>query len=316
MKTYGTIHFDAFDVVHNDWFNKTHFLYFDKIYFDLIALKPYENIAQLVGKECLDNLHNKLKELEELQKLGLYEETGSQNVLKHTHLLNAHELELCKKFVITSNQVFNDLEPHFLKTFDQEWLKYYCNFERIGQEFFSQVESVILQKKLGVTCIPIIRTDNRLVNKNFSELQRDYLAVIYKFIPTLPQDTPWEKILEFKNDPDSKLKFIALKDWLNDISKSNISEIELTEKIEHNLNEYRKHMNFHKIKHTTGTLELFLSTTADILESLVKLKFSNIIKTLFDINKQQLALIEAEINAPHKEVAYFDKLAVEFKNNV
>ncbi|MOA40281.1 hypothetical protein D3C78_1621390 [compost metagenome] len=58
------------------------------------------------------------------------------------------------------------------------------------------------------------------------------------------------------------------------------------------------------MKHQTGTFEVVVCTTTEVLEDLVKFKWSDAIKAVFDIHRQDVKLLEDEKNMPGKEVAY------------
>jgi len=314
--TTGNIHFDSFDIVDKQWFDKNHFLSFDKIYYHIYAEKAYRDFAKAIGTEYLENYDRKLRELERLEKLGLYENLSNDKNLKESVLLSKSEELLFDKFIATSNVVFHEIRDYLTQTKDENWIERYNKLDRIGQELLSQGNSMIIEKYTKNSCVPIVRYSNSFTQKFFPELKKDYLALTLNSLPSISQETSWEQILEFKSDPDSKKKFLALKNWLNEISNSNLSEIHFMEKLEHNLNEYQSHMQLHKMKTSINTFEIFVTTTAEIIENVIKLNFSNVIKPFFELSKQEMALMEAENTAPFKEVAYIDKANKHFKNGL
>ena len=314
--TTGYIHFDSFDIVDKKWFDKNHFLTFDKIYYHIFAEQGYRDFAKAIGIEYVENFDQKLKQLEYLEKLGLYENISSSKRLQESVTLSESEQLLFDKFIHTSNIVFHEIKDYLTKTKDKNWIERYNKLDRIGQELLSQGNSILIEKHMKKTCVPIIRFSNRFTQKFFPELKKDYLSLTFNSLPSISNETSWEKIVEFKSDPDTQKKFLALKNWINDLTYSNLSEIHFIEKLEHSLNEYQEHMRIHKMKQGTNNFEIFLTTTAEILENAVKLNFSKSIKTFFEIGKQEMALMEAENSAPFREVAYLDKANNHFKNSL
>jgi hypothetical protein len=73
-------------------------------------------------------------------------------------------------------------------------------------------------------------------------------------------------------------------------------------------------MKYHKIKANTETLEILVKTPLEIIENLVKLKLSKLTDPFFALKKKQLMLMEAEINAPGKELAYIIKSRETFQS--
>jgi len=129
-----------------------------------------------------------------------------------------------------------------------------------------------------------------------------------------PNDTvSWEKIIEFRDDPDTKGKFLGLRNWMNDISKANINPLEIEQKLEWLLHEYEQHMKFHRMKTNASTLETILVTTGEIAEDLVKFKFGKLAKLPFSIRQRKLALLEGELKAPGREVAFISKAQETFR---
>jgi len=61
-----------------------------------------------------------------------------------------------------------------------------------------------------------------------------------------------------------------------------------------------------------GILETLLMTTAEILEGLVRLKPTQTVKALFTFKRQRLQLLEAELKAPGRDLAYLIKAKEEF----
>jgi hypothetical protein len=135
--------------------------------------------------------------------------------------------------------------------------------------------------------------------------------VINQF-PQIDSSVKWEQIVEFKQDPDSVAKYLALRNWINEILKSNRDIHEIEEKLEYLLNNYQRHMELHKMKYNKSNLELVVTSSLEILENIARLKFSKIAKTLFSFKENELELLEAELKAPGNELAYIDKISTQF----
>ena len=103
--------------------------------------------------------------------------------------------------------------------------------------------------------------------------------------------------------------------WIRKISTDELSKAEIEEEIEWLINEFHKHMKYHKIKADTETIEVLVKAPLEIIENLVKLKLSKIPEPFFALKKRQLMLMEAEINAPSKEMAYIIKTRETFQSH-
>jgi hypothetical protein len=66
----------------------------------------------------------------------------------------------------------------------------------------------------------------------------DALKIVINNFPKIPKDINIDSFIDFKSDPDTKLKLHRLRDWTTDISKRNFNEKEATQKLESLLDEY------------------------------------------------------------------------------
>lgn len=136
---------------------------------------------------------------------------------------------------------------------------------------------------------------------------RNVLDIVFRALPVPDEQTSWEHILEYRRDPDSHSKFLALRNWMNDVSRTDLTPIEIEQKLEFLIDQYRRHIELHKMKVNIGALETVVVSTAEILENLVKFKWGNLAKSLFAFKQRKVSLLENELTAPGNEVAYIVK---------
>ncbi|HKU77952.1 MAG TPA: hypothetical protein VJR02_28820 [Pyrinomonadaceae bacterium] len=169
------------------------------------------------------------------------------------------------------------------------------SIKRLAAEAVSNVDN----------CIGIPWYDSRQeFNSSFLEGTEPCLAVILKALPTPNDHTPWESIIDFRRDPDSIRTRAALLNWQNKILKDNKNPNELADEIEYLISEYEEHLKLHKIKYSQTGAELLITGAAEIIDDVVHLKFKSLAEKLFAFKQRRLALREAELSAPGKEVAY------------
>jgi len=131
--------------------------------------------------------------------------------------------------------------------------------------------------------------------------------IVINKLPMPDNTTPWEKIIEYRNDPDTHKKLTALRRWINRTTTQNLAPLEIEEEIEFLINDFQDHMKIHKMKANAETLEVIIKTPFEIIENLLKFNFSKISDPLIAIKKMRINLMEAELNAPGKEMAYIIK---------
>lgn len=132
----------------------------------------------------------------------------------------------------------------------------------------------------------------------------DVLRLMIERLPVPDESTPWEDILNFRRDPDTSRKLLAIREWTREVATQGRDIAAVEDKLDYLLEEYRAHIKLHKLKYSAGALETIITTTAEVAESLVKFKWKALAETLFSIRKRRIALLEAEACAPGREVSY------------
>ncbi|TAN71216.1 MAG: hypothetical protein EPN17_02175 [Methylobacter sp.] len=163
--------------------------------------------------------------------------------------------------------------------------------------------NAFLLRKKGIDAVPIMNQFEDMDLDSGTDRDAVIRLTIREF--PIPSDlTPWEAIQDFKRDKEAQDKYWSLRKWINKTGKSGLKHYEVTDELRELLNEYDQSMKLHKMKHETGAFEVVVCTTTEILEDLVKFKWSNAVKAVFDIHRQDVNLLEDEKNMPGREVAY------------
>jgi hypothetical protein len=91
---------------------------------------------------------------------------------------------------------------------------------------------------------------------------------------------------------------------MSDLSRTDLTPVEIQQKLEYLMDQYQKHMALHKMKTRKGVLETVVVSSAELVENIAKLKLSEVAKKLFSFRERRLSLLETELTAPGREVAY------------
>ena len=119
----------------------------------------------------------------------------------------------------------------------------------------------------------------------------------------VPDDTAaWEDILNFKHEMNEKSW--GFRRFLKTLASKSQTEAEIRDDIEWSLNEYSKAMKLHRIKSSNSFVDVFLIAPLEIVEDVVKLKWSKIAKGVLSAKNRQVELLQSEMGAPGKECAY------------
>jgi hypothetical protein len=138
------------------------------------------------------------------------------------------------------------------------------------------------------------------------------IQVLLKNLPSPDANTPWEKIIDYRKETDSRGKFYRFKNWLNNVANSNRTSNEIEDEIRELVFEYENYMKLHKIKLQTSSVETIITVAADVAEGLAKIKWGQAARALFSIRKNQIELFEKERGAPGREIAYLVDIKSKF----
>lgn len=149
-----------------------------------------------------------------------------------------------------------------------------------------------------------------------SENKSKAYDIVHKMLHLPSDDTPWEKIFDFKNDNEAKLKMYALRDWINDLPNE-IKYHELTDKINHLQYEYSESLRRHKIETRLTKVKTLVTAIPKALSELIRLKFDKSVEALFDVSEQfvNFQKFEERNNLKGNELAYITHVNNKFEQN-
>lgn len=140
----------------------------------------------------------------------------------------------------------------------------------------------------------------------------DVLQVVVSALPQPISGTPIDRIIRFRADAETKSKLLLLRRWMRNVPSSGKSVAEVKDELEYLLNEYESYMRLQKLKIEYGTLESIVTTGADVLENVAKFNLGKLARLPFEIKRRRIALLEAEHQAPGRDVAYISSARSRF----
>jgi len=90
----------------------------------------------------------------------------------------------------------------------------------------------------------------------------EVLQIAFNALPVPDESTPWEQIIEYRSDEDSRHKFLELRHWMSEMARSELTPAEAEQKLEYLISQYERHLKLHRLKTNTGTLETIVTTGA------------------------------------------------------
>ncbi len=292
----------------------------DLIYFDEIL---YTNEQNSILEEFFSKFDggkvfkNKAQEIEYLENSGLIREYKKKERKDNDEKYRDEKInKLFLKIYSITRKLYdeqNNDKPFESKKFDN----FFLGFRNVSQ-LENRVNSLVLNKKDENNYVPIIKEyyDLPFLNDdNTIEKSDQIISVVLKKFPLISSNIPVESFVEFKKDDQTKLKLSRLRNWVLDISNQNFSAKEIEQKMEYLIAEYTHQIELHKLKYSYSQIETITLTGLEVIENLLSLKFSKAAKALFDINRQELNLLEAENKITGKEMALIYDLRKEIAYN-
>ncbi len=99
----------------------------------------------------------------------------------------------------------------------------------------------------------------------------------------------------------------ALHRWVKTMVSKNKRPNETAEELEWLAHEYQQHMRLHEMKVNRGILEIVVTTSGQVAEDLVKVRWGKLSKLPFSVTQRKIDLMEAQLKAPGREIAYIVK---------
>jgi hypothetical protein len=176
------------------------------------------------------------------------------------------------------------------------------------RELLSRLLALEISNFETVEAVPLLASE-RAMFANVSSVKdagrrEEVIDVVLNSFPEPDESTSWEQILDFRSDPESRAKFLGLRSWIIDMSHGALLQHETRDKLEWALHQYSEHLNLHRIKAKTGMLRTLVVGGAEAIESVLKFKLKNAAELIFSARARRLSLLEAEANAPGRELAY------------
>lgn len=137
-----------------------------------------------------------------------------------------------------------------------------------------------------------------------SGLPNNTVELVLKNVPLPPENMPWEDFVQFRKEEENIAKLRSLRIWLQKQASSKESASAMQEELEALLYEYQKYMEIQHKKYSEGIVSTLIASSCEIIGHLLALNPGSALKALFDVRAHSVALTEAEMSAPGREVSY------------
>jgi hypothetical protein len=146
-----------------------------------------------------------------------------------------------------------------------------------------------------------------------SFLGPNLLAVVVDGLPTPAADVALDEVLSFARDPDNQEKNQRLRLWMQRIARGDASANEIYDEFDSLRHDFGASMRAAKMKTENRPLLLAVTLPLDVAGNIAKLKFGEVARDFFRFSNRKGNLLETELTAPGRELAYIDAATAKFR---
>jgi hypothetical protein len=152
-----------------------------------------------------------------------------------------------------------------------------------------------LSDRPGIDAVSLIPAQffRSAIGDDSTNIQQSVRVVIHN-LPFLEQDTPLEDILAFKSEEETVSKLSSLRRWMKRTAVSFDRPDDL-----------QRYMKIQKMQYSLCTVEALFTVAAELVEDVAKFRLKNLVQKSFSIFTQSSKMLEQEMKAPGREVAFF-----------
>lgn len=294
--------YEHFDIL-NDQALKQVALGFDTVFISQPPFFPYVEPEEYIGKTS--KIKDWVKEVD-----ALIQYLFDQDVIRFITVApkrfqdNADKHELALLLKVNENiargielerqleQVHDETSEKFLESVNEPWLNVTDNYSRLA--------AIQLRKNQSDEFYPILRSNESFVDEG---RKTEVIRMVLGNIPRPDVDTPWEAIVDFRQDQETRLRYLAVINWINEMSHSAFSVNEISEKLEFLLEQYKQSIERHRLKWKVGTIEILSAAAVGFFTGNLPAAI-NLISGVTKIGMTMLNLWDDEGKLPGKEIAY------------
>ena len=134
-------------------------------------------------------------------------------------------------------------------------------------------------------------------------------------LPFISSETPWEDLLDFRNNNETKKRLRKLRVWARELAKDDLNIDHIRELIEDSLSDYKEALRLAKMEYSTGVAETIVVGFASMVENVAKFKWEKVAKSLFSINKVNIDLANIELSAAGRELSFIPYVENKYKKS-
>jgi len=170
---------------------------------------------------------------------------------------------------------------------------------RVSIDRTSRRMAANLTRDLGRTVSAITLTDKL---KGPSTETATVIKLVVNALPLPNEETDIYDVLEWRKDEDALVRHRRLRAWIAQLARTKL--IPDPDELATLLDDYNTYMAAHHKKMARSRVAVLVTTTAEIIEDLSRMRLAKVVDKLFNLFTHEASVLEAELAAPGREIAY------------
>ena len=134
-------------------------------------------------------------------------------------------------------------------------------------------------------------------------------AVVMAYVPVPDPLTSWEAILDFRQDTANRRDFANFRAYILKQARSEKQPAELRDEIELDFLNLQASLARCRIKYRTRMVETIVVSAVSVIENILKIRFSELVKPFFQLTRSHLEYLEEEARHAEHSLYYVVKLS-------
>lgn len=170
--------------------------------------------------------------------------------------------------------------------------------------------NVAMLRHAGITEAVIV---GRLYQEKFQvETTHPVWRVVINEMPDFDTRAPWEDVLDFRAEARTQHLLRRLRRWIRKVVAEDWTRAELEDEVRELVHEYEDHLRIARLSGGKGVLTCIITGTAELAEDLIKLRLARIAKLVTALIDKKVKFLEAELQAPGRELALIPEVKKRF----
>ena len=178
------------------------------------------------------------------------------------------------------------------------------------EDAFARLFAVHLRDGDRLNAVPIMSDWRPVPDQKTTQV--DVVHLVIRALPMPSESHSLEDLLHFRKAMASEGLVQSLRVWMDDVASGRTTVVEAGDKLEDLVARYERALQLERMRVHSGMVETLVVTTAQIAESLAKMRWSKLAKGLFDVRRKKVDLMRAEMQLPGRELAYISRAREKF----